>query len=154
MPLQPEDYYAWKAPRCNRQPHIFWCPPPCENTWNSCLARDCAAYIISQKSIAQPTINAQNLLNLAANFGFGDTQQTVATIGQPQSSTNDIMKSFQKLPRIALKSWNSHLKPITILSHHHRQQHMANCIHWYLISIYLIIPNSNPHVIDTHFQNP
>ena len=62
------------------------------------------AYIISQKSIAQPTINAQNLLNLAANFGFGDTQQTVATIGQPQSSTNDIMKSFQKLPRIALKS--------------------------------------------------
>ena len=41
------------------------------------------AYIISQKGIAQPTSNAQNL-NLAANFGFGDMQQTVATIGQPQ----------------------------------------------------------------------
>ena len=42
------------------------------------------AYIISQKGIAQPTSNAQKLLNLAANFGFGDMQQTVATIGQPQ----------------------------------------------------------------------
>ena len=57
------------------------------------------AYIISQKSIAQPTINAQNLLNLAANFGFGDMQQTVAT--NNRATTVFRKRHYEELPEIA-----------------------------------------------------
>jgi len=57
------------------------------------------AYIISQKGIAQPTSNAQNLLNLAANFGFGDMQQTVAT--NNRATTVFRKRHYEELPEIA-----------------------------------------------------
>ena len=55
------------------------------------------AYVISQKGIAQPTMNAQNLLNLAATFGFGDMQQIVA---QNNRTTTTVIRKrrYQDLP--------------------------------------------------------
>ena len=54
------------------------------------------AYVISQKGIAQPTTNAQNLLNLAATFGFGDMQQIVAQ--NNRTTTVFRKRRYQDLP--------------------------------------------------------